>query len=328
MDPKSLRKSVYQPSFHLLAQHFSLSHRFPTSSTVNSPSKLTVFERLSQRKADFRLFQREIYPNLNASIRRKTGNRVEDELMEWKKKSDERLTRKRAETVEKELREVQSAPRISDMSRKIVEQMNAERYGLQPQTVDIEVVPLQEERTPRTRVRTTPPAPRPAPQPLPSPRDMSQSEANMLRASLLHSTPSRNSLGIPTPTEHQAKQAALHSLRSQVLTKFLHTEPESPPNYANMPFTERFSVYNQRKNRKIEDIIANERKKEREECIFEPIFYARVPHRRQKSSTSALLRISQARSPVSRPSSRNSLSHSQYYYENYHKRLAETLRVF
>lgn len=262
-----------------------------------------------------------------AEQRRGAGS-VEEGLITWKRNKEERLTQMRAETRARELHEVQSAPRINDLSRKIVAKANLERYGAQPKSIQIEVIPMSppaSARVPRP-ANTTSPAPQPVS--LPPKREMTQSEANMVRAIMLHGSPNRGHLGIPALGEEVARKKALQSLRDQVLTRFSVQEPSTLPDYTSLSFSERNFAFHQHQKRHFAQIADSERSRQRQECTFQPIFYARVPHHRQNSSTSELLRISQARSPVSRPSSRSSLSRSQCYYELYQRRLTETIRNF
>jgi len=338
MEARRLGKTSYRPSLHLLAQHFSIESTVPYSDRSKavpaySPSQhLSVFERLSRRKREFAYIgggSQEVSPSPRPSEQRRGAVRVEEELIQWKRRSEERLTQMRAESRARELQAVQSAPRINDLSRKIVERANLEWYGAEPKSIQIEVIPMSppvSARAPRP-ASTTSPAPQPS---LLSPkREMTQSEANMIRAMMLHGSPQgRGHLGIPAPGQEAAKKTALQSLRNQVLTRFSVQEPIAAPDYTSLPFSERNLAFRQHQQHNLAQIATAERSRQSRECTFEPIFYARVPHHRQKSATSELLRISQARSPVSRGSSSGSLSKSQYYYEQYQRRLTETIRDF
>lgn len=339
MEGRRLGKTSYRPSLHLLAQHFSVQSTIPYSDRNKEvPSfppqpQFSVFERLSQRKREFSYIpggSKLASNSPKSSIKRTATVPIEEELISWKRKSEEKLTQMRAESRARELQEVQPAPRINDLSRKIVDKINLERYGAEPKSIQIEVIPMSPPAVtsaPRTASRISP-----APQPVPlvSPkRDMTQSEANMVRAMMLHGTPpNRGHLEIPAPGEEAVRKAALQNLRNQVLTRFSIREPEIPPDYTAMPFTERNLAFRQHRKNHLDQIADAEKARKSQECTFEPIFYARVPHHRQSNSTSELLRISQIRSPLSRGGSRNSLSRSQHYYEQYQKRLTETIRDF
>lgn len=343
-------KSGYRPSLNLLSRFYSIRSTLKYHSdrkivtAVASPSRPNVFDRLSQPQSARSRISTESAPRAVTSPSRARSPGippVEEKLLTKAKESREHLMSLRTRYLSEELSELRPAPTINPLSRKIVERLDRERYGIAPPPVVIQAQLPPKQPTPPHRT-SQPRSPQLSiPQKPPPVRSLTQSEMNMLRAMMLHGkmTPSpRTQLGIPPPSDRRTteaesedvavKLATLQSLRNEVMTRFQRQEPELPPDFFSLSFDTRSRVFSENRARKLQSAKQREQRREAQECTFEPIFYARIPHTRLNRSATELLQMSRERSPVPRNETtlRQRIRRSPGYYERYQQRLTETLR--
>ena len=345
-------KTSYRPSLQLLSHYYSVKStlRYEPErklvTAVAAQSRQNVFDRLYLRES---LRPRESARSADRPSDKPTPRRsrgpgippVEEQLLSKGKAALEHITSLRTKFLVEELTELRPAPAINPMSRKIVERLDRERYGVHPPPLVVaahvpasDPPPTQAEGKPQARVpQLGIPQGKGA-----TPKNLSKSETNMLRAMMLHgkitSTPRRAGQGVDTrqngdgDVEEAIKIATLQSLRNEVMTRFHSEEPELPPDFFSLSFDARSRVFSENRNRKLQQAKQKEQAKVAQECTFEPIFYARIPLRRLNRTTSELLHLSQERSPVPRqePTLTQRIRRSPGYYERYQHRLTDTLR--
>lgn len=324
-------KSAYRPSLHILSPHYSQPtiHYTPQHQSIpvlSHPSKHTsVFDRLYQHHS-MQMTDRDSRTAAAYAVPRKVGKaasppRIAEELYRKDRQSKEQIMVLRTKYMNEELGTLRATPRINSTSRRIIARV---RTASQSQSVPSasHMDPQYEQAEPMEvegpTVRLVPPF---VPQTQPSPQ-LSPSEANMVKALVLHGKLSINPAG-STRAGDEVKRVTLQSLREEVMTRFKGLEPDVPPDYFSLPFDSRNRVFLENRSQKIQENRDKERAKEVQECTFRPIIYTRVPHRALNRSTSQLLQFSQDRTPrsLSRTRRSDSAPRSRSYFEQYQRKV-------